>query len=142
MIKKRKLLPFLFLILLGFSTTSCDNTPNSKEDYLEKFDEFVDMLEDDYKSFSKETWEKKDRIFKDFSEKWYAKYKDQLEFKEEILVKKNMIKYQIFRNSKDLKEGLKEGTEALKEVGVDLLEVIESTGDSIIENIEMELEIE
>lgn len=130
---------FVFLLIL---LNGCQSTPHSKEDYIQKFDAFVNLIEEDYQTYSEEVWEQKDRMYKDYAEKWFVRYKDEMDFKEQIRVKKNVIKYQLYRNNTNLKEGFKEGIEAIKELGGDLLEVIESSGDSILNNIDIDLDIE
>lgn len=130
---------FAVSMLLFALLSACSFEPQSKEAYLDQFKSFVDNVGESYKDYDDKTWEKKDAQFSKYTDEWYLKFKDELNISEKITVKKLAVKYALYRGGEDLKGGLKEGIEALKEIGEAFLEILEEN-DS--DNIEVDIRIE
>lgn len=147
----------LFVVLLG----SC--APQSKESYLERYKEFIADVSQNYETYSETDWEESLEQYESFSGEWYRMFKDDLTWKEQVLVGKYEIQYNLLK----VKEGsfgfittfLKDDYEKLKSqveyyYENDMAEDIEflvdqarEIGDSavsmmtdIIEELEIELE--
>jgi hypothetical protein len=109
---------FLGIVLVSFLVlNSCSVEPKTKDGYLNDFEAFVENIGDGYKDYSPDTWEEKDKVYRKYTESWYLKFKNQLDLKEKVRVKKLAVKYQLYRNGEELKGGLEEGIKALKELG-------------------------
>ena len=127
-------------VVLVFVLNSCSFDPVSKEAYLGQFDRFVDNVGESYKGYTDAMWEKKDKQFSKFTDEWYVKFKDELNVKEQITVKKLAIKYALYRNGEDLKGGLEEGIKALKEIGEEFLKILDT--DTSDEKTKIEISVE
>ena len=64
----------LFLIVL--LTTSCG--PQSKESYLEKYDQFITKAGSEYKEYDIKDWEESRKEFEKLNEEHYNKFKEDL----------------------------------------------------------------
>ncbi|MFB6317014.1 DUF6565 domain-containing protein [Saccharicrinis sp. FJH54] len=131
---------FVITVFLISVMYSCSFEPGSKDAYLSQFNDFVENVGNSYKDYTDETWEKKDKQFSKYTDEWYMKFKDELNVKEQITVKKLAIKYALYRNGEDLKGGLEEGIKALKELGEEFLKILDT--DTSDEKTKIEISIE
>ncbi|MFC0876590.1 DUF6565 domain-containing protein [Saccharicrinis sp. FJH2] len=131
---------FVISVMLISVLNSCSFEPRSKDAYLALFNSFVENVGESYKDYTDEVWEKKDKQFNKFTDEWYLTFKEELDVKEQITVKKLAIKYALYRNGNDLKGGLEEGLKALKEIGEEFLKILDS--DSTDDKTKIEISIE
>jgi hypothetical protein len=126
----KKFYVFLFSAIALFAVvnlTRCTLEPTSKKSYIQRYEQFVATVESNHKSFSDKTWEQKDKQYALYSGEWYKKFKPELTLQEEVIVKKLNVKYKLYRNTKSLKDGIEESIDAIKEIGSDLIDYIDTT---------------
>lgn len=108
--KQKSLLPNAFqigsIILLMILTTSCG--PQSKESYLKKYDKFIEEVGNEYKEYDTEDWEKSNEKFDKYSNEYYDKFKEDLTWKEQIIVAKHQVKYGYYSSSTQISDIIKE----------------------------------
>lgn len=93
----------LALIML---TTSCG--PQSKESYLNKYDKFIEEVGNEYKEYDSKDWEESNQKFEKYSKEYYSKFKEDLTWKEQIVVAKHQVKYGYYSSSTQISEVIKE----------------------------------
>jgi hypothetical protein len=98
-----------------FGLAAC--SPMSKESYLERFDEFMSEVSNNYKTYDDRAWTKQTKKYEKFSGKWYDKFKDKFTLKDQIRIKANQAKWYYCRN-------LGEATSTIKQ----LLDVVDIKG--------------
>ena len=76
--------------------TAC--SPTSKESYLEKFDEFVTHVSENYSSYTEKDWKRASKKYEKFSGEWYSKFENEYTLKEEIKIKAYQAKWYYYRN--------------------------------------------
>ncbi len=79
--KKNVLIIVAFIIAL---LTSC--APQTKEDYLEQFDEFITEVSDNCKDYTTDEWNDKDEQYELFTGEWYDKFEEELSFEDELKI--------------------------------------------------------
>ena len=89
---KRLNLVWLVLIL---TLVSCE--PQSKEAYLEKYKAFISNVSLEYETYAEADWERSLEMYERLSGDWYRKYKDDFTWKEQLLVGKYEIQYNMMR---------------------------------------------
>jgi hypothetical protein len=72
--------------------------PMTKESYLEKYDNFVTEVLENYKSYTDEDWRKMAEKHEQFSGQWYSKFEKELTLKDEIAIKTNQAKWYYYSN--------------------------------------------
>ena len=80
--------------------TACG--PISKESYIEKFDEFVTHVSENYNSYTEKDWKKASKKYEKFSGKWYSKFENEYTLIEEIKIKANQARWHYYRNLNDI----------------------------------------
>lgn len=97
--------------ILVFSLTvfmvSC-LAPTSKESYLEKFESFVDRVEENHKKYNDKDWEWTDSQFEKYNGDWYLKYRDEFTLSDQIKIKSLIIRYHAYKSKDDVNEVLKQ----------------------------------
>lgn len=94
--------PFSKLFIGGFALAlmiSC--SPTSKENYMERFVEFLDEVYREYKEYTPGDWAKMDDKFEKLTGEWYQEYEDEMSFKEEMKVQGYKLKYAYYRTLSD-----------------------------------------
>ncbi len=103
----------LFALLL---LASC--APQTKESYLQDYQDFMQDVKEHYDTYSQKDWEEKDEKFKKFSEEWYEEYKEDLTWKEQLRLGKYAIQYNVYKlggkSGKSLEELLGKDLDELK----------------------------
>ena len=85
--------------------------PANKESYMERYRDFIEEVAENHQTYSAAQWEKAAEKYRDFSEKWYAKFERQLSAKEKVLVAGYSAKYNYYyarSQSKDVMDGIME----------------------------------
>ncbi len=81
----------------------------NKDSYLKDFETFISKTEKDYSEMSDQDWEKTLAQFKDYSEKYYEQFKEELDVNEKIsisMLKSKFSSCALKRESKKLQEQL------------------------------------
>ena len=86
----------LYVSIITLLLVNC-STPLNKGSYMKKFDAFIADISDNHKAYSDKDWEKKTVRYKQFSDEWYAKFKNDFTMKDEIAIKANQVKFNYYR---------------------------------------------
>jgi hypothetical protein len=92
--------------------------PMSKESYLEKFDDFITDVSENYKSYDEKDWEKVTEKYEKFSGEWYDKFSDQFTLKDQIKIKANQAKWLYYSNLNGVTSTVKQLFESLDVKGM------------------------
>lgn len=95
----------VFGIILAIFMVSC-LTPSSKESYLEKFERFVDRVEQNHEKYTEKDWEWAEEQFQKYSSDWYLKFKSEYTFHDQIKIKGFIIRYHSYKTRQDVGEVL------------------------------------
>lgn len=148
----------LNLILIAIIILFVGCSPQSKETYLDDYQDFMTEIKKNHKSFSEKDWRKYDEEFNKYSKEWFANFKDDLTWKERIVVEKYTYEYKLYSvkrfvntllNNKDVNE-IKQQIKRYKEEGAEkdlefLLKQAQQAGEEtekVIKDIFEELEID
>lgn len=107
----------IFILLFLLSITSC--APQSKDTYMERYQNFINEIDEKSKDYSEQDWEKADKKYKKFNEDWYLRFEDDFTWKESIILSKYKFQYNLKKariNSKEFFDTyIKNDYEKLKE---------------------------
>lgn len=92
----------LFLVL--FSCTA----PDTKEEYLSQFGNFVEKVRDNKKNYTKSDWEWADKRFKKYRYDWYLKFKGHYTLKDQITIKGLILEYNSLKKNEDFGQIVKQ----------------------------------
>ena len=67
--------------------------PMSKEGYMERYEAFMDEVADNCSTYTPEQWAEKTEEFDLLSGEWYHKFKDEMSFREKVVVGAYQVKY-------------------------------------------------
>ena len=87
----------LYISIVSLMVVSC-SIPLNKDSYIKKFDAFVADVSENHKTYSDKDWEKKTIKYKQFSDEWYKKFKNDFTLKDEITIKANQVKFNYYRS--------------------------------------------
>jgi type II secretory pathway component GspD/PulD (secretin) len=90
----------------------------SKESYLEKYDDFVTDVSENYKSYSEKDWKKATQKHENFSGKWYETFENEFSLKDQIKIKANQTKWYYYRNLADITSTIRQLFESLDVKGM------------------------
>jgi hypothetical protein len=115
---------------------SC-STPGSKDAYFDKFEKFIQRVEEDHADYNKKDWEWADSRFEKFNTEWYEKYKDDFTTEEQIEVKTLVVKYYSMKSKKGLGRFLKDLFKDVDLDGIDedIQEYIDNNLDDDIDEL-------
>ncbi len=80
---------------------SCSE-PTSKESYMEKFESFVERVEQNHKKYTRKDWEWADERFEKYNTEWYRKFRDDLTLEDQIKIKGLVIKYHSLKDKQSI----------------------------------------
>lgn len=103
----KKVSKYIVVFSLTIFLVSCLN-PSSKESYLEKFESFVDRVEQNHKKYNDKDWEWSDSQFEKYNNDWYLKFRDDFTLSDQIKIKSLIIRYHSYKNKEDISEVLKQ----------------------------------
>lgn len=107
----------LLFAVLTASLSAC--APMTKESYLTGYAEFMQEVASEGEHYTERDWQRREEEFTNYSEIWHARFKDELTFKEDLVIVKygmqyNMYKFK-YRVSGFFKDFDEEDYDALKE---------------------------
>ena len=102
------------VMMLGFMACA----PMSKKSYLEKYDDFISEISDNYQTYDDKTWKKQAEKYENFSGKWYDKFEDEFTLKDQISIRANQAKWYYYRNLKSATSTVKQLLDALDIKGI------------------------
>lgn len=103
----RKISKYIVFTSLVVFMTSC-LSPNSKESYIEKFEHFVNRVEQNHKKYNNKDWQWADSQFQKYNGEWYLKFSDEFTVPDQIKIKSLIIRYHSYKNKEDISEILKQ----------------------------------
>ena len=83
------------------------STPTSKEDYLNRFERFVDRVENNHEKYGKKDWEWADAKFEKYNSKWYLEYSEDFTLEDQLKIKGLIIKYHALKNKESVGDMLR-----------------------------------
>lgn len=103
----------------------------AKKHYLNKFDKFINEVKQNYQTYSKEEWKKKDKTFDELCGSEYEKIQDKLSDEEILKIGKLKGEYQTYKAKYYLNEamdGLNKGVKELEGFFQGVTNAISDTG--------------
>ena len=131
---RHKILLALTLLVLA----SC--APMSKDRYMARFADFVKEVGMNASNYTEKDWEKQDKMYQKFSDKWYKKFQSEFTTSDKIVLTGYKFKYSYYHglnkygswaidaiNSLDLESS----TSAIKSLGDELINGVNQIGGEI-----------
>ncbi|SET73086.1 hypothetical protein SAMN05444285_12157 [Draconibacterium orientale] len=84
------------------------SAPISKEDYLDRFERFVERVENNHKKYGKKDWEWADEKFEKYNWEWYLEYRDDFTIEDQLKIKGLIIKYHALKNKTSVGDMLRD----------------------------------
>jgi len=110
---------YIIVIILSLFSVLTACTPQSKETYLSDYKEFMKNTEKQKTNFTEKDWEIADLKYEKFTGEWKDKYDDEFTWKEELVLAKYTLQYNIFKAGENstgfYNEYIKEDFKDLKE---------------------------
>ncbi len=128
----------IFLVLAALLLSlffSCASSVNTKEAYLENYEEFIEEIKENKNNYTQKDWEKKDIEFQKFSEELYEKYEGEMGIFEQARIAKYALVYGSTRGVNALKEALDD-----EEIESAIDEISNIFNDDIKEDLESAIE--
>ncbi|MDR1169816.1 MAG: hypothetical protein LBK97_03175 [Prevotellaceae bacterium] len=82
----------IFVVMLV--AVSCG--PQSKESYMNKYELFIKEVGKNKERYTDKDWKQKDREFEQLSGELYRKFKDDMTWKDELILAANKVKYNYY----------------------------------------------
>ncbi|MDX8341499.1 DUF6565 domain-containing protein [Draconibacterium sp. IB214405] len=95
------------LIICFVALISCA-TPTTKEDYLERFERFVERVETNHHKYTRKDWEWANERFERYNSEWYLDYRDDFTVEDQIKIKGLIIKYHALKNKESVGDLLRD----------------------------------
>lgn len=96
---------FKFLALFFFLNILMACHPQSKEKYIQRYDEFIENVSNSYNTFSESDWEKQVQKLELYSKQYYEKFQNELTTSEKIKLSMYPIKFYYYMGLVDIKQG-------------------------------------
>lgn len=90
-----KLLAFAMMVLM---LTACAE-PRSKEAYMNDFRTFVSNVEQQPNKDAPDYWQNADLTYEKYAGQWYAKFRDQLTWRDELAIAQLQVRYNVIRSA-------------------------------------------
>lgn len=97
---QRRLIKGILFVGILFLMYSCF-APASKEDYLKKFEEFIERVEKEHKQYTQADWKSADKRFEKLSGDWYRKFKGEYTLEDQIRIKGFIVAYKMYKGKTD-----------------------------------------
>lgn len=99
---KLKYITFSLIVFLS----SC--APMTKEAYLQDYEEFINEVSKESSKYSESDWQEVDEKFDKFANEWYKKFEDEFTWKEDLIISKYKVQYNLYRHKQKASEFLGE----------------------------------
>lgn len=124
---------YILASCLAILMVSC-LTPKSKETYLEKFERFVERVEQNHKKYNAKDWEWANSQFDKYNHDWYLKFTDEFTLEDQLKIKSLIIRYHSYKNKQGIGEMLRDlFKDDVNEMGDKIEEYIDSDMDEDLE---------
>jgi hypothetical protein len=91
---KNNFVSILLAVLIATTLLmSCSSAPNSKDQYLNDYSDFMKNIEKNKDSFTAEEWQEKDEQFQKYSSEIYNQFEGELGVLEQLKIGKNAVIY-------------------------------------------------
>lgn len=125
---------YFFILPLMVFMVSC--MPKSKEAYLERFEHFVERVEEHHKKYSKKDWEWADSQLKKYNSEWYPEFHNEFTLQDQIKIKSLIIKYHSLKNKESFGNMLRDLLrDDANEIGEKVEEYIDNDMDEDLEKV-------
>ncbi len=122
----KQFLAVLFTLLL---LQSCSRNPQTKQEYLEEYSQFIEQIEENATNFDQNDWEKQEEVYKLFADEYYDQFSGDLTIAEKLQVKGYGIAYNSMKQ-KDNWEAIGEFIEDISSKGGKAVEqFLDDAGD-------------
>jgi len=122
----KQFLAVLFTLLL---LQSCSQNPQTKEEYLEEYSQFIEQIEEKATDFDENDWEKQEEVYRLFADEYYDQFSGDLTIAEKLQVKGYSIAYNSMKQ-KDSWKAIGEFIEDISSKGEKAVEqFLEDAGD-------------
>ncbi|MFK7908443.1 MAG: DUF6565 domain-containing protein [Chitinophagales bacterium] len=122
----KQFLAVLFTLLL---LQSCSQNPQTKEEYLNEYSQFIEQIEENATSFDQNDWEKQEEVYKLFADEYYDQFSGDLTIAEKLQAKGYGVAYNSMKQ-KDNWEAIGEFIEDLSSKGEKAVEkFLDDAGD-------------
>ena len=111
---------------LAFLLVAC--APSTKEDYLERFKEFVTEVGENSSEYSDGQWESKQAEYEKFTGEWYDKFEKELTMEEQMTVGTYIASFNYYK-------GVSKAGKAFEKLGEQFEETIDNLGKEAEEGI-------
>lgn len=138
--------------------------PMSKEGYMDRYEAFMEEVAENYSTYTPEQWADKTEEFDLLSGEWYHKFKNEMSFREKVIVGAYQVKYAYYYSlgeaqkvvngltedeqlqewkdqakeyiNNDMEDDLKDLMEEVSNAGVEAQKFIEDIADELEANSE------
>ena len=90
-----KIYNFFIFFSLVLVLISC--SPQTKESYLEDYEEFISTIDKESENYTDEDWINIEEKYNKFNGEWYDKFEDELTWKEQIVIYKYQSQFYFFK---------------------------------------------
>ncbi len=108
-----KLRVFVFVVAVLLAT-AC-TAPKTKEAYMKKYEAFVERVEKNHSDYNKNDWKYADKKIKQFNEKYYSKFEDELTIKDQLKIGALSLKYNSLKGEEEFGKAIKKEIQHLKD---------------------------
>jgi hypothetical protein len=89
--------------MIGFLTLLYSCSPMTKESYLQDYKSFINEVGSENSTYNEKDWSNADEKFNKYSGEWYNKFKDEILWKEQIVLAKYEVQYNLYKYKGDAK---------------------------------------
>jgi hypothetical protein len=116
-------------VFLLFGTVSCQNKPMNKEEYMESFNRFVEMIRRDSDSYTPRDWIRLVETYSLYSGPLYERFKPELSLAEQLKVQEYRLHFSFLYQKFQAKEALNRGKGIIDEAGGKIQSIIGEAED-------------
>lgn len=112
------------------------SAPTSKEDYLDRFERFVERVDNNKNKYTQKDWEWADEKFEKYNSEWYLEYRDDFSVEDQIKIKGLIIKYHALKNKECVGDMLRDlFKEDVNKIGNKIQQYIDKDFDEDLDKI-------
>lgn len=84
-------------LIFGILTLLYSCSPMTKESYLKDYKDFISEVCSENSNYTEKDWKNADEKFQKYSKEWYNKFKDEILLKEQIVLAKYQVQYNLYK---------------------------------------------